>query len=293
MPDKLIRAINLTSPADIRRVLDMINVKPLKSQGQNFLIDANILGIILKTADLAADDQVLEIGAGLGALTEALAGAVRRVVTVEKDSRLAGFLQNRFQPKTNIELICADAMRLDLAEFWASGINKLVANLPYCVGSALLAGIFKSDLKPEMIVVTLQAEVAARLAAEADCADYGLLSIWSRLSYEIEICRLISPTCFFPRPEVQSAIVRMKKHQPLAEEPADRGFFFSLTKYAFGQRRKQMQKIISNAPPQFHRPAPELAEIFRSLDIEPQIRPGALTVGRWIQLANRLCDVDN
>jgi len=292
MSDKSVRTVNLTSPADIRRVLDAINVKPLRSQGQNFLIDANILGIILKTADLSADDQVLEIGAGLGALTEALAGTARRVVAIEKDSRLAAFLQNRFQPPANIELICADTMRLKLAEFWASGINKLVANLPYSVGSALLAGIFKSNLKPEMIVVTLQAEVAARLAAEADCADYGLLSIWSRLSYETEICRLVSPTCFFPRPEVQSAIVRMKKRQPPAEEPANREFFFGLTKYAFGQRRKQMQKIISNAPPQFHRTAPELAEIFRGLDIEPQVRPGALTVDRWIQLANQLCNAD-
>ncbi|MDO9542699.1 MAG: 16S rRNA (adenine(1518)-N(6)/adenine(1519)-N(6))-dimethyltransferase RsmA [Kiritimatiellia bacterium] len=288
MSDEFIRSLNLTSPADVRRALDLLNIRPLKSQGQNFLIDANILGIILKTADLSANDQVLEIGAGLGALTEVLAGNVRRVVTVEKDLRLSDFLRSRFQPFANIELISADVMRLDLVKFWSSGINKMVANLPYSVGSAVLAGIFKSDSQPEMIVVTLQTEVAKRLAAESNTSDYGLLSIWSQLSYETEICKVVSPNCFFPKPDVQSAILRMKKRQPLAEEPANRGFFFALTKYAFGQRRKQLQKILSNAPPQFRRPPPELQNIFQEMKIDPRTRPEALSVGQWIQLANLL-----
>ena len=290
MSDKFIRSLNLTSPVDVHRALDLIDLKPAKSQGQNFLIDANILNIILKTADLAASDQVLEIGTGLGALTEALAGIVRRVVTIEKDSRLSAFLQTRFQTMSNIELIIADVMRLDLAKLWASGINKLVANLPYSVGSALLVNIFKGDSRPEMIVVTLQTEVANRLAAETDTKDYGLLSIWSRLSYEAEICKVISPNCFLPRPEVQSAIVCMKKRRPLDVEPIDRGYFFGLTKYAFGQRRKQMHKILSSAPPQFRRSAQELQKIFCELDIDPRIRPGALLLEQWIQLANRMCD---
>ena len=289
---ELIRSLNLTSPVDVRRALDLLNIRPLKSQGQNFLIDANILGIILKTADLSADDQVLEIGAGLGVLTEALAKTVRRVVTIEKDLRFTDFLQSRFQPFANIELISTNVMRLNLAKFWSSGINKMVANLPYSIGSAVLVEIFKSDSQPEMIVVTLQTEVAKRLAAESNTSDYGLLSIWSRLSYETEICKVVSPNCFFPKPDVQSAILSMKKHQPLAEEPAGRGFFFALTKYAFGQRRKQMQKILSNAPPQFCRPTPELRRIFQELDIDPRIRPEALSVGQWIQLANRLRNDD-
>lgn len=288
MPDELIRSLNLTSPADVRRALELLNIRPLKSQGQNFLIDANILGIILKTAELSADDQVLEIGAGLGVLTEALAKTVRRVVTIEKDLRFADFLQSRFQPLANIELISADVMRLNLAEFWSSGINKIVANLPYSIGSALLVEIFKSDSQPEMIVVTLQTEVANRLAAESNTSDYGLLSIWSQLNYETEICKVVSPNCFYPKPDVQSAILSMKKRQPLAEEPADRSFFFGLTKYAFGQRRKQLQKILSNAPPQFRRTPPELQDIFQEMKIDPRIRPEALSVSQWMQLANLL-----
>ena len=286
--DELIRALNLTSPADVSRALESLGISPSKSQGQNFLIDANILGIILKAADLSAGDQVLEIGAGLGSLTEALAKLVRRVVTIEKDSRLSGFLQCRFQPMANIELITADVMRLDLEKFWDSGMNKLVANLPYSIGSAVLVEIFKGTSQPEMIVVTLQAEVAGRLAAEPDTSDYGLLGIWSRLNYETKIRRVISPNCFFPRPEVQSAVLSMKKIRSSDGEPVDRGFFFGLTKYAFGQRRKQMQKILSGAPPQFRRPSDELRAIFRELDIDSSIRPGALSVSQWIRLANRL-----
>jgi len=286
--DELIRSLNLTSIADIRSALDLLKLRPLKSFGQNFLIDANILGIILKIADLSPGDAVLEIGAGLGALTEALAKTARRVVAVEKDLRLADFLRIRFQPFANIELISADVMRLDLPQLWSAGINKLVANLPYSVGSAVLAEIFRSDCQPEMIVVTLQTEVAGRLVAKPNTGDYSLLSIWGQLNYETEICKRVSPNCFFPKPEVQSAIIRLKKRSPPATEPAGRDFFFGLTKYAFGQRRKQLQKILSRAPAQFRRAGPELQKVFREMEIDPRARPESLGIEQWVRLANLL-----
>jgi len=286
--DTFIRSLNLTSVADIRSAIDLLKFSPLKSLGQNFLIDANILGIIVKTANLSPADAVLEIGAGLGALTEALAKTAGRVVTIEKDSRLADFLQIRLQPFANIKLISTDVMRLHLREIWSSGINKLVANLPYSVGSAVLAEIFKNDCRPEMIVVTLQTEVARRLAAKPNTDDYGLLSIWAQLNYEAEIRKLVSPNCFFPKPEIQSAIIRLKKHERPTMEPAGRDFFFSLTKYAFGQRRKQLQKILGNAPPQFRRAVPELQNIFRETGIDPRARPESLGIPEWIKLVSLL-----
>jgi 16S rRNA (adenine1518-N6/adenine1519-N6)-dimethyltransferase len=289
IPDELIRSLNLTSIADIRFILDSLKIRPLKSLGQNFLIDANILDIILQTAELSAGNAVLEIGTGLGALTEALARTVRHVTSIEKDKRLIDFLETRFKPFTNIELIPDDIMRLDLAKFWSAGIRKLVANLPYSVGSAVLAGIFKNKCQPEMIVVTLQAEVAERLVAGPNTDNYGLLSIWGQLNYETEICKLVSPNCFFPRPEVQSAIIRMKKRGQPAAEPADRDFFFGLTKYAFGQRRKQLQKILSRAPVQFRRSTSELQNLFQEMQIDPRARPETLTIGQWVQMSNLLC----
>lgn len=286
--EELIHSLNLTSIADIRSALDLLKLRPLKSQGQNFLIDANILGIILKTADLSASDQVLEIGAGLGVLTEALAKTARRVVTIEKDFRLVDFLRIRFQPFANIELLSADVMRLNLSEFWSSGINKLVANLPYSVGSAVLVEIFRGNCQPEMIVVTLQTEVAGRLVAKPNTGDYGLLSIWGQLNYESGICKVVSPNCFFPKPEVQSAILCMKKRSQPAAELADRDFFFGLTKYAFSRRRKQLQKILSDAPPQFRRAVPKLQNIFKETGIDPRARPESLGGEQWTRLANLL-----
>lgn len=286
--DGFIRSLNLTSVADVRTILDRLEIQPSKSLGQNFLTDANILAIIIAAAGLSARDQVLEIGTGFGALTEALAGKCARVVSLEKDRRMADFLKRRFQPLANIELITADAMKVDLQGILSSGITKMVANLPYSVGSAVLVEIFKGSCLPERIVVTLQAEVGRRLAADPNEEDYGLLSIWSRLNYETEIYRLISPNCFYPRPSVQSAIVRLIRTRKNNAMPVDRGFFFSLTKYAFGQRRKQLQKIISCAPAQFRRSAPELRVVFQKMGIDPRSRPEALSVNQWIQLADLL-----
>ncbi|MDO9541583.1 MAG: 16S rRNA (adenine(1518)-N(6)/adenine(1519)-N(6))-dimethyltransferase RsmA [Kiritimatiellia bacterium] len=288
IPEELIHSLNLTSIADIHRMLDLLKFNPLKSLGQNFLIDANILGIILKTANLSSGDAVLEIGAGLGALTEALARIAHRVVTIEKDFRLVDFLRIRFQPLANIELISADVMRLNLPQLWSSGIGKLVANLPYSIGSAVLVEIFKSTCQPEMIVVTLQVEVARRLAAKPNTGDYGLLSIWGQLSYESKIGKVVSPNCFFPKPEIQSAILCMKKREQSAVGLTDRDFFFALTKYAFGQRRKQLRKILANAPPQFHRALPELQKVFGEMGIDPRARPESLEVEQWVRLANLL-----
>ena len=286
MDDKEINSLNLTSPADVCSILEELGVRPLKSLGQNFLIDANILGIILETAEPAPDDCVLEIGAGLGALTEALAARCRKVVAIEKDSRLAAFLKRRFAPRPNIELIAGDALRVDLKGILASGITKIVANLPYSVGSAILVEVFKGGSFPSRIVVTLQAEVGRRLTAEPGGKDYCLLSIWSKLRYEARIKRMISPNCFLPRPLVQSAVVRLDLRGERASAPVDPDFFFGITKYAFGQRRKQLQKIILHAPPQFSLGAAEVREAFSILNLDPRARPEALTLPEWINLAN-------
>lgn len=286
--DELIQSLNLTSIADVRVALDELNLRPSKSLGQNFLIDANILGIILKTADLSPAGGVLEIGAGLGTLTEALAGTAGHVVTIEKDKRLAEFLKVRLKPYKNIEFIFEDVLRLDLQKFWQSGINKMVANLPYSVGSALLAEIFQSNYRPREIIVTLQAEVAKRLIARPGVNDYGLLSIWCHLNYEGKIQKKVSENCFYPRPDVKSAIVRLVRRTQYGMNPIDRQYFFKLTKYAFSRRRKQLQKILAQAPPQFRLPVHELKKIFDEIEVTPHSRPEVLAVSQWVHLANLL-----
>jgi len=283
----LISTFNLTSISDVRAALNLLDLKPSKALGQNFLIDANILGIILNLADLNSADQVLEIGTGLGVLAEAMAKKVRRLITIEKDSRLTDFLKVRLKIHPNVEFVFEDALKLDLQKFWQSGINKMVANLPYSVGSAILADIFKSKEQPDGIVVTLQTEVARRLVAKPNTSDYSLLSIWCQLSYEGKIEKKISESCFYPNPDVQSAVVRLARRREKAA-PIDPNNFFNLTKYAFGQRRKQLQKIISHAPPPLYFPSTELQGLLREMQIDPCARPEELAVEQWVELSDRI-----
>jgi len=285
----MIGAFNLTAISGVRAALDLLDLKPSKALGQNFLIDANILAIILNAAALDPADKVLEIGAGLGVLTEALAKIAGHVAAIEKDRRLCDFLKARFQDFPNVELISGDALKLDLEKFWRSGVNKMAANLPYSVGSVILADIFKGAEKPERIVVTLQNEVACRLVAEPDTSDYGLLSIWRRLDYDGDIRKKISASCFYPNPEVQSAVVCLTRRAGKIS-PRDRDYFFGLTKYAFSQRRKQLQKILSRAPAEFNCPADILRNLLVEMRLNPCARPEELSLEQWVMLSDRVAE---
>lgn len=277
-----------TRPSEVRALLDELNIRPLKSLGQNFLIDANILAIILDTAAITPDDEILEVGAGLGALTEPMASMARRVVTVEKDRRLFDFLKDRLARFSNVELICADMLSLDHEALLASGLSKVVANLPYSVGSAILVNFLQAKALPRRITVTLQYEVARRLVATPSHPDYGLLSLWSQLSYEVSLRKIISPTCFYPSPNVRSAILRLVRREPGGMEADDREFFFTLTKFAFSHRRKQLGTVFRDVPAQWNLSAQRIQAAFRDLNLDLQARAEALSVAEWQRLAQAL-----
>ncbi len=280
--------MNPTRPSEVRALLDELSFRPQKSLGQNFLIDANILAILLDAAAVAPDTEVLEAGAGLGVLTEPLAGLARRVVAVEKDRRLCDFLRTRLARFPNVELVCADMLSLDAEALLASGITQVVANLPYSVGSAILVNFLQASLPPRRMTVTLQLEVARRLAAAPGGKDFGLLSLWSQRVYEVGIRKIVSPSCFFPAPAVQSAIVRLDRREPFDPDAAGRGFFYALTKFAFGRRRKQLGTILRAAPAAWRLAPDRIRAAFRALDLDPHSRPEALAVGQWVRLAAAL-----
>lgn len=281
--------MKLTSIADVRSLLDQRQIQPQKSLGQNFLIDANILEILRQIADLRPEDQVLEVGAGLGILTAVLIRAARRVVSVEKDRRLWALLQELFPNVPNLELVCGDMLKLDHAALFASGINKVVANLPYSVGSAILVNFFQAARPPEKIVVTLQQEVAERLAAAPGGRAFGLLSLWGQLTYDIQVRKIISPTCFYPPPNVKSAIVEMVRlDNTPAAAAAERKFFFQLTKFAFTRRRKQLHTVFREPPPAWGLAAGEIAAVFDELGVDSRARPETLAVAQWRELALKL-----
>ncbi|MFH1476840.1 MAG: 16S rRNA (adenine(1518)-N(6)/adenine(1519)-N(6))-dimethyltransferase RsmA [Verrucomicrobiota bacterium] len=290
------------------------DIRPQKSLGQNFLIDANILGIMLATAGITAGDAVLEIGAGLGVLTEPLARVACRVVTVEKDPRLWPLLKERLQAFSNVELICADMLKVDHEALFRSGISKVVANLPYSVGSAILVNLVQAETPPAQLTVTLQQEVAKRLIAKPGHKDFGLLTLWTQLRYDVTIRKTVSPTCFYPAPGISSAILNLvRREQPTANHPADnypdRHFFYALTKYAFARRRKQLKTILcdanithsvihppaprrfgghGNLPIETYLPAGNVLAVFQKLGIDPQTRPEDLSVAIWRRLAKAL-----
>lgn len=273
--------MNLTAPSEVKALLDQLDFRPSKVLGQNFLIDANILKIILTTAFLHQSDGVLEIGPGLGVLTEWLARWSGKVVAIEKDRRLFDYLSERFEKTRNLRLIHADALDVNLDEILADGVNKVVANLPYSVGSRLLVELTELPHRPEQIVVTVQREVAERLTAKPGTRDYGLLTVFAQLRYDIGIRKEVSPTCFYPPPDVHSAIVNMvlRDEQP---ELRDVEQFKALVKTAFAQRRKQLLTVLKKNFPT------GIEDTMQKLGIDLRARPENLSPTQWTALANAL-----
>ena len=280
--------MNLTSLSQVRALLTRLDVHPRKVLGQNFLIDANVLRILLEHAALDADDQVLEVGPGLGVVTEQLLARVRHVVAVEKDRRLHAFLAERFGGAPRLELIAADVLDLDLAALLGSRINKVVATLPYAAASRILVELARLADPPRAIVVTVQHEVALRLAAEPGTADYGLLSLWVQLFYEAAAVRKIAPTCFWPQPGVTSAIVTLRRRQQAPLPGPARDFFYTLTKRAFEHRRKQLVTTLAGGGPAGGPWRAKLAAALAARSVDPQARPENLGAEAWWGFAGDL-----
>ena len=277
---------NLTSLSGVTRILRERDIKPLKTLGQNFLVDLNILNMIVAAADLRPGDAVLEIGAGLGVLTEALAAGGRRVVAIEKDLRLREHLSSRFAGSPSVELVMADALEMDLNNLLGSGLNKVVANLPYSAGSAILVNLLRAPNRPLRMVLTLQQEVARRLTAAPGGREFGLLGIWARLDYAVAIKKLVSPACFYPAPNVKSAIVEFERLPAPPCTEADRVCFFELTKAVFAHRRKQIKTILADMAGKGRTAAPQ--SVLKAMELDPAARPETLDTATWLRMAREL-----
>jgi 16S rRNA (adenine1518-N6/adenine1519-N6)-dimethyltransferase len=261
-------------------------IRLTKSLGQNFLHDGNQLRRIIRAAELAAGDRVLEIGPGLGALTGHLLEGGARVLAVEKDRRLADCLRERFGASDGLELVVADALdylkRPDLD--WVGW--KMVSNLPYSVASAILVELAMRVDGPKRMVVTLQWEVGRRLVAEAGAGDYGILTLLMLVHYEVSEWFKIPAGCFFPVPDVDSACVRLdRRSEPLVTE-AGLETYVSVVKRSFSQRRKMMLKLLRT-----DWPAQELELVFGELGLSRSVRAEMVTVGDFAALTGRLREV--
>jgi len=273
--------MKLTRPSDVASLLQMHGIRPNKVLGQNFLIDQNILRILLDAAALDAGDVVLEIGPGLGVLTGPMLEKAGRVVAIEKDRALAGVLGERFPNAVNFELIHADAMDVALPAIMARGVTKVVANLPYAIGTRILVDLFEQSPAPLRYVVTVQKEVADRLAARPGDDDFGLLSLLAQLDHDVRILKTVSPTCFFPPPQIKSAIVRIDRLARPRVDVNNRVKFKELIKRAFSQRRKQVATIL-------HAFTPQPKTVLATAALDPRERPENIPLETWAVVANAL-----
>jgi 16S rRNA (adenine1518-N6/adenine1519-N6)-dimethyltransferase len=268
--------------SEMKQLLTERDLQLTKSLGQNFLHDANQLQRILAAAELTRTDRVLEIGPGLGPLTELLLGQAQEVLAIEKDARLAELLQKRISASPNLRIIHADALHyLRENRDWSEW--KMVSNLPYSVASPLLVELAQAAASPRLIVATLQSEVANRIMATADTDDYGLLSLLLQLRYHPEKTFKIPRTCFFPEPDVDSSCVTLRLRTVPLLAFSNEGAFLKIVKQAFSQRRKMMLKLLKQ-----HWPEPRLSAAFEQMNLSVKIRAEAVTLEQFVQLTTLL-----
>ncbi len=292
---------------DMRDILTQRGIQLTKSLGQNFLHDANQLRRIVEAAELSKADKVLEIGPGLGPLTELLLENAGEVLAIEKDARLVEFLRQRFgteernadlligalagQPQETSEpnrssafhLLHADALDFLKREPRDWSDWKLVANLPFSVASPILVELACGSRAPKRIVATLQLEVARRLMARADDDDFGILTLLVQLDFEPQSTFKIPADCFFPAPDIDSACVVLERRaQPLLPENL-RASFVKIMKRAFSQRRKMMLKLLK-----MDWPKEKLEAAFAELKISPQERAEKLSLEQFVLLTQFL-----
>ena len=277
--------MNLTSPKDVKDWCHQNGFHPSRALGQNFLIDRNSLDAIITTSAAAAGQRILEIGPGLGVLTQALLQTGARVTAVEKDHRLARFLRDALQPAfpDTLTLIEADMLDVDLDALLAEKFSAVVANLPYSVGTRILIDIAAHPLAPASYTLLMQTEVAERLTAPENHPERALLSVWLQRLYDIRHAHKIPPTCFYPRPEVDSTLVHLTRHDRHPLTPRQTQLYTSLTRHAFTHRRKQLFPLLRTFPAPAL-PLPALENLFAALALNPKIRPAELSVEKWCAL---------
>lgn len=257
-----------------------------KKFGQNFLIDERVLTKIINGAGITAADEVLEIGPGIGTLTQALCEAAGRVRAVEIDRELIPILEETLSDYDNVDIINADVLELDLRELF-SGPFKVVANLPYYITTPIVMKLLESDAPVESVTVMVQKEVAERMQAAPGSKEYGALSLAVAYHAEAEVVANVPPNCFIPRPDVSSAVIRLKKRQEPPVRPSDKDFMFRLIKAAFAQRRKTLQNALSNdASLGLSKEAVETA--LRDLGLDVRIRGERLSLSDFAELSDRL-----
>jgi len=266
-------------PGDTRRIMRQFGIQPDKRLGQNFLVEQSALDHILQAAEISQDDVVLEIGAGLGVLTCALAARARRVIAIEFDERLLPALQWTTQSFSNVEIVRGDVLGMDLDRLTEGMSYKVVANIPYNITSHLIRKLMEASPPAELVVLTIQLEVAQRIVAQP--GSMSLLALSVQVYGVPRIAARIPSGCFFPRPSVDSAVIRIDVASEPPVSASELTTMFNLARAGFGQKRKQLKNALSHG---MQWTEEKTLDVLTGAGVDPKTRAQELRVEQWIQL---------
>lgn len=282
---------NLGNPKNTIEIIQKYEFMFQKKFGQNFLIDTHVLEKIISAAGITKNDCVLEIGPGIGTMTQYLAENAEHVVAVEIDRNLIPILKETLADYDNVTVINEDILRVDikaLAEEYNGGKPiKVVANLPYYITTPIIMGLFESGVPIDNITVMVQKEVADRMKEGPGSKDYGALSLAVQYYAEPEIVANVPPNCFIPRPNVGSAVIRLTRHKEMPVEVKDPALMFKIIRASFNQRRKTLQNGLGNAS-ELPYTKEQIAAAIAEMGLTPTIRGEALSLAQFAQLSDIL-----
>ncbi len=280
---------NLGIPQNTIAILQKYNFNFQKKFGQNFLIDTHVLEKIMDSAEITKEDCVLEIGPGIGTMTQYLAERAGHVVVVEIDKNLIPILEDTLSEYDNVTIINNDILKVDVNKIALEKNEgkpiKVVANLPYYITTPIIMGLFESHVPLQSITIMVQKEVADRMQVGPGTKDYGALSLAVQYYAKPEIVANVPPNCFIPRPSVGSAVIRLTRYEKPPVEVKDERWMFALIRASFNQRRKTLVNGLTNAP-ELKLSKERVLEALAKMELSPTVRGEALTLEQFALLSN-------
>ncbi|WP_105618732.1 16S rRNA (adenine(1518)-N(6)/adenine(1519)-N(6))-dimethyltransferase RsmA [Vallitalea okinawensis] len=281
----------VATPNKTKEIINKYSFVFQKKFGQNFLIDTHVINKIIRSAEITKDDVVVEIGPGIGSLTQHLAEHAGQVLCIEIDKALIPILEtDTLKDYDNVRIINQDVLKVDLKKIIDEDYNgkkiKVVANLPYYITTPIIMGLFEGGVPLDRIIVMIQKEVADRMQANPGTKDYGALSLAVQYYSEPEIVANVPPNCFIPRPKVSSAVIQLRKREDYGIKVTDEKFMFQIIRASFNQRRKTLVNGIKNSSLNIEKE--KFLEVLKALDIKENIRGEALSLEQFAAIANTL-----
>ena len=284
----------LGTPSATKEIINKYSFAFQKKFGQNFLIDSNVLESIIRGAEITKDDFVLEIGPGIGTMTQYLCEAARQVVAVEIDKMLIPILEDTLSEYDNVEVINQDVLKVDIKSLAEEKNNgkpiKVVANLPYYITTPIIMGLFESGVPIDSITIMVQKEVADRMQTGPGSKDYGALSLAVQYYATAKVILNVSATCFMPRPNVDSAVIKLTRHKEPTINVADEKLMFKIIRASFNQRRKTLVNGLKNSP-ELSFSKEQIVKAIEKIGKPETIRGEALTLEEFAELANAFTEL--